>query len=270
MQVSLFQGAIRVAFFLVLCNPVFADHWIYQDADRAQSEKTALIIMNGFGGTKSACKAQLAFWKEQGMDVFIPDVLLRPSLTSSSAAMEVFMAEYNLAEYAEVRSICYIAGAFLLHAYLESHALPNLKSVIYDRSPIQERAPQAVIEAIPVLGTWLKGNVLRDLSEAVWPPPLDSATIVKGLSIENRATGLMRWLQDEAEALGPFEFDWKAIDGQASDAFHVALDHNMMYTRWDILGGPFLHFFAHGVFPEGLSRLPLTAHPFDKNQPVPE
>ena len=269
MKVFLLNGIFGIAFIGVF-NPVFADHWVYQDTDRALSEKTALIIMNGFGGNKSACKAQLAFWKEQGMDVFIPEVLLRPSLASSSVAMEEFVEEYRIAEYAEVRSICYIAGAFLLHAYLESHALPNLKSVIYDRSPIQERAPQAVIEAIPVLGTWLKGNVLRDLSEAVWPPPLDSATIVKGLSIENRATGLMRWLQDEAEALGPFEFDWKAIDGQASDAFHVALDHNMMYTRWDILGGPFLHFFAHGVFPEGLSRLPLTAHPFDKNQPVPE
>jgi hypothetical protein len=63
----------------------------------------------------------LAFWKEQGMDVFIPEVLLRPSLASSSVAMEEFVEEYRIAEYAEVRSICYIAGAFLLHTYLESH-----------------------------------------------------------------------------------------------------------------------------------------------------
>ena len=269
MKVFLWNGIFGVAFILAF-NPVCADHWVYQDSERSPSQKTALIIMNGFGGSKSACKAQFAFWKEQGMDVFIPEVLLRPSLESSSVAMEEFIAEYGIAEYAEVRSICYIAGAFLLHTYLESHALPSLRYVIYDRSPIQERAPQAVMTAIPVLGTWMKGKVLKDLSEAVWPAPIVSPSVITGLAIENRATGLMRWLQDEAEALGPFEFDWKKIDSNASDAFHVALDHDMMYTRWDILGAPFLHFFAHGVFPEGVSRGRLTDHPFDKHQPIPE
>ena len=44
-------------------------------------------------------------------------------------------------------------------------------------------------------------------------------------------------------------YDWQAIDPTAHDAFHVALDHDMMYVRWDVLGEPFLHFFEHGVFP---------------------
>ena len=74
---------IAVATF-VLPISLEAKHLMHVDADRPADEKTALLIMNGFGGSKRACKAQLAFWKEQGMDVFIPEVLLRSSLAASS------------------------------------------------------------------------------------------------------------------------------------------------------------------------------------------
>ncbi|MFZ9056070.1 MAG: hypothetical protein ACO2ZL_09705, partial [Flavobacteriales bacterium] len=123
---------------------LWAKHWVQLDSSVPTHEKTALLIMNGFGGTSSGCKAQMEFWGNQGMDVFIPDVLLRKSLNASSAAMHEFMEEYAIADYGDVKAVCYIAGAFLLHTELESHPLPNLSAIIYDRSPTQERAPKAV------------------------------------------------------------------------------------------------------------------------------
>ena len=254
---------------ILITNSVQAKHWIHIHSDQPKGEKTALLIMNGFGGTRAGCKAQMAFWQEQGMDVYIPEVLLRKSLDESSEAMDEFITSYRLDEYKEVKAICYIAGAFLLHTYLEESPLPNLTMVIYDRSPTQERAPRAVMERIPFLGKLKLGSVLGDLSTAEWPIP-PAAPVQKGLVIENRATSIMRYLQAEAMAMGPLVYDWKLIDPSANDAFHVALDHDMMYVRWDILGEPFVYFFEHGRFPADLPRERIHDRPFDPKMPIPE
>ena len=115
------------------------------------------------------------------MDVFIPDVLKRKSLAASSDAMREFMVEYAISEYREVKAICFIAGAFLLHTELAAHPLPNLTAVIYDRSPTQERAPQAVANEMPVAGWLAMGPVLKDLAEATWPAPPNAPGLLKGL-----------------------------------------------------------------------------------------
>lgn len=248
----------------------WAKHWIQVHSDSPKSEKTALLILNGFGGSRGGCKAQMTFWEDSGMDVYIADVLLRKSLAASSEALAAFVEEHALAEYGEVKAICYIAGAYLLHTQVQATPMPNLTAIVYDRSPTQERAPAAAMERIPKLGVLKLGRVLRDLSEAVWPPVPTGEHLQKGLVIENRATPLMRFLREEAEAMGPLVYDWRAIDPTAHDAFHVALDHDMMYVRWDLLGEPFRYFFEYGQFPEGLPRKRIHNRPFDARYPLPE
>lgn len=264
------KGLLLIAFATLFLNAqVYGKHLIHLDSGDETAQKTALLIMNGFGGSKAACKAQLVFWRDQGMDVFIPEVLLRPSLETSSEAMDVFMSTHHLEDYKEVKVICYIAGAYLLHTYLVEHELPNITSIVYDRSPMQERAPRAVIQKAPLLGKLSKGRVLEDLSVAEWPEPPVRPSISKGLMIENRATSLMRFLEDECMAMGPLNFDWRSMDPDADDAFHIALDHDMMYRRWDLLGAAVLQFFETGTFPSELSRERLAENPFDKNMVIP-
>lgn len=266
-----YRGGLSAVVFLWLVHSIlWAQHWTQIDHEKSIGDKTALLIMNGFGGSKSGCKAQMEFWGNQGMDVFIPDVLLRKSLNASSAAMHEFIEEYAIAEYGDVKAVCYIAGAFLLHTELESHPLPNLSAIIYDRSPTQERAPKAVAWEMPFVGWLAMGPVLKDLAEATWPEPPNAPGIKKGLAIENRATNIMRILEATARAMGPLDYDWRAIDPSASDAFHVGLDHNMMYVRWDLLGEPYVYFFENGRFPEGLPRQPIFDNPFDKSNPIPQ
>lgn len=258
---------------LLLSSGAEAKHFIHIQPGTSVDQKTAVLILNGFGGTRKGCQAQMAFWANRGMDVFIPDVLLRSSLKESSDALEAFVEVQRLKDYQEVKAICYIAGAYLLHTQLEAHPMDNLTRIVYDRSPTQERAPQTAMERIPKLGTLKLGKVLRDLSVATWPevPEVpESDRLKKGLAIENRATPLMRFLQNEAKAMGPLVYDWHAIDSTAHDAFHVALDHDMMYVRWDVLGGPFMHFFQHGVFPPDLPRDRIHDRPFDPTYPLPE
>lgn len=264
------KGLLLIAIAAVfLQTQAQGKHLIHVDSNRATAQKTALLIMNGFGGSKAACKAQMAFWSGQDMDVFIPEVLLRPSLKVSSEAMDAFLESNRLENYKEVKVICYIAGAYLLHTHLVTHKLPNITSIVYDRSPTQERAPRAVIQKAPLLGKLSKGRVLEDLSIVEWPDPPNDPAISTGLMIENRATSLMRFLEDECMAMGPLDFEWRSIDPDADDAFHVALDHDMMYRRWDLLGAAVLQFFQTGTFPAELSRECLTENPFDKTMTIP-
>ncbi len=263
---------LKLLFFVLIFwmqAPASAKDWVNINAEKPISEKTALVIFNGFGGSKSGCKAQMAFWEDRGMDVLIPDVLLRKSLDDSSAALREFAQEYHLEDYAEVKAICYIAGAYLMHTYVAEWGLPNLSQVIYDRSPTQERAPRAVMDRFPMVGVLALGPVLRDLSNVDWPEP-PAAHVLRGLMVENRATSIMRILESEARAMGPLEYNWQKIDPLAADAFHLPLDHDMMYIRWDILGEPCLHFFEHGAFPADLPRERLNDNPFDKSLPIPE
>ena len=137
---------LHTLFLLIAVNfPLegVAKHWIHVDSDTPKSEKTALLILNGFGGTRGGCKAQMAYWEDSGMDVYIADVLLRKSLAVSTKALADFVEEYDLAEYGEIKAICYIAGAYLLHTQVLTTPMPNLTAIVYDRSPTQERAPAA-------------------------------------------------------------------------------------------------------------------------------
>ena len=71
---------LRLSTLLLLVAVAFpeegeAKHWIHVDSDAPKSEKTALLILNGFGGTRGGCKAQMAYWEDSGMDVYIAYVL---------------------------------------------------------------------------------------------------------------------------------------------------------------------------------------------------
>ena len=83
-----------------------AKHFIHIQEDASADQKTAVLILNGFGGTRKGCQTQMAFWADRGMDVFIPDVLLRSSLKESSDALEAFVDAQHLEDYREVKAIC--------------------------------------------------------------------------------------------------------------------------------------------------------------------
>ena len=89
---------LRLSTLLLLVAVAFSEeggakHWIHVDSDAPKSEKTALLILNGFGGTRGGCKAQMAYWEDSGMDVYIADVLLRKSLAASTEALADFVEE---------------------------------------------------------------------------------------------------------------------------------------------------------------------------------
>ena len=53
-----------------------------------------------------------------------------------------FIQDNNLARYERLHVFAFLAGAWTLNPLLDGRALPNLATVVYDRSPYQERAPR--------------------------------------------------------------------------------------------------------------------------------
>tara|TARA_B100001769_G_C21850397_1_gene460984 strand:- start:127 stop:549 length:423 start_codon:yes stop_codon:yes gene_type:complete len=125
--------------FLFVLN-VDAKDFIYIDKSLQKSNKIALVILNGVGDSKKNRKIQLNFFKDKGMDVFIPDYKQRSSLDESLYKFTVFYDNYEISGYKEVYFMCYIIGGHILNRYIEINGKQNIKKIIYDRSPIQRKS----------------------------------------------------------------------------------------------------------------------------------
>ena len=77
-------------FFLFVLN-IDAKDFIYIDKSIQKSDKIALVILNGVGDSKKNRKIQLNFFKDKGMDVFIPDYKQRSSLDESLYSLQFSM-----------------------------------------------------------------------------------------------------------------------------------------------------------------------------------
>jgi len=64
---------ILTVLLLTFVINISAKDFIYIDKSQKKSNKIALVILNGVGDSKKNRKIQLNFFKEKGMDVFIPD-----------------------------------------------------------------------------------------------------------------------------------------------------------------------------------------------------
>ncbi len=56
------------------------------------------------------------------------------------------MNEHHLPQYKKLHVFSYIAGTWVLNIWLQQHPQNNITSIVYDRSPMQERVPFALVE----------------------------------------------------------------------------------------------------------------------------
>ena len=72
-------------------------------------------------------------------------------LDESLYKFTVFYDNYEIGGYKEVYFMCYIIGGHILNRYIEINGKQNIKKIIYDRSPIQERAAIIGVDNMPFL-----------------------------------------------------------------------------------------------------------------------
>ena len=156
---------ISILFLFFFSLEIYSNDVVYIDKTKEKSKKIALVILNGIGDSKKNRKVQLNFFKEKGMDIYIPNYKQRSSLDESLYKFSVFFDDYEIERYDEVYFMCYIIGGYVLNRYIELYGKKNIKKIIYDRSPTQERAARIGVDKLPFFTRLKYGQLVFDFSE---------------------------------------------------------------------------------------------------------
>tara|TARA_B110000240_G_C13493143_1_gene450544 strand:- start:1685 stop:2488 length:804 start_codon:yes stop_codon:yes gene_type:complete len=256
---------IIIAFLIVfISNSISSKDIIVIDAQKSFSEKKALVILNGFGDSKKNRKIQKEYFCSKGYDLFILDYIEKSSLKNTQDKFNKLYDFYKLSKYKEVSFFCYIIGGYVLNEFLKVNYKNNIKTILYDRSPIQERAAKVARDKLQLISFLIYGRVLKDFSEISFSSLDEKFDVRVGLIIENKATRLMRIFEKQALSYGPLDFSPHKINNNHDDFIHTILDHDLMYRRFDVIGNEIIHFLEFGVFTEKAKRIKYKLNPFKK------
>ena len=222
----------------------------------APPRRDALVILPGFGygkGDDASFRAVAESAAAEGIDVYVARYLTRGSLDASRDRLVRVFHEDHLDRYERVHVFSFIAGAWTLNPAIERGALPNLATVIYDRSPYQERALALAVRDLRV-PAWLRyGSTLFDVARAPYPP-LTRPGVLVGLLVETTPTSFIQHRARRAEALGGFDFACAAFDQRHDDCAYVAMNHDELYARFSSVWPDVKAFIRTGRYGDGAVR----------------
>lgn len=190
----------------------------------------------------------------RGYDFFVADYLRGESLSASGVSIRNFIAENEIEKCSNLHIFAFIAGAWSLNPVLRESVPHNLRTIVYDRSPLQEQAPRVASQELPVLVRKMFGNVIFELARTPYPALDPPPGIRVGLIVETRATSLIRFFKEEALKSGPVSFDFAGLQQTHDDAVYLPFDHDRMYSEFEVPGGLVLDFARDGRFPASASR----------------
>lgn len=213
--------------------------------------REALVVLPGFGYTgrgERAIRALAPAMRDAGLDLYVPNFIRRPGLEDSRDALRRFIRDQRLDRYERVHVFAFLAGGWAFNELARDAAvLPNLATIVYDRSPYQERAPRVAAEKLRVL-SWLRyGTVIFDLAKTPYPP-LPRHGIKVGVIVETVPTGFVKRFHKTASSYGPFEFDCGELGQPSDDCIYAALNHGQLYTRFGDLWPELRAFIRDGRF----------------------
>jgi hypothetical protein len=218
----------------------------------------ALLVLTGFGYGRAGKKAMRSLAPSiaaSGLDLYVPAYVTRSGLATSRAELERFIREQRLDRHERLHVFAFIAGAWTLNPLVARVGLPNLTTVVYDRSPFQERAPKVAADKLPVPAWILYGSTLFDVARMPYPP-LNAPHVNVGLIVETTPTPFIRRFKKAAGAYGPFRFEADAFDQRHDDCAYLPLNHHEMYTRFADVWPELRSFIRTGRFTDAANRTP--------------
>jgi hypothetical protein len=240
---------------------------LIESADVPRSQKEALLILPGFGVRSQGLSDIAAYFRNKGYDLFIPNYISRDSLNECVKNLEAFITENKLGEYRKVHVFSYIIGSWTLNRWIEKHPDNNIATILYDRSPLQERAPYAITKDIPGIVRLLEGRIVAEFATIPYESvENDSATNI-GIIIENRATRLVRKHRTSVMELG--DVDW-TVEGRmqpCDDHFYTLNNHDEMYHDFEEVGRQIFAFINDGKFTADAHREKYTLDAFTAKRP---
>jgi hypothetical protein len=216
----------------------------------------ALLVLPGFGYSRAGEHALRSLGPSlaaEGFDLYVPTYVARSGLEQSRERLHRFFLEHHLDRYERVHIFAFLAGGWTFNPLGETRILQNVASVVYDRSPYQERAPRVALEKLRFL-TWLKyGPVVFDLARTPYVP-LRVPGVKVGLVVETSPTSFIKRFAAAARGYGAYDFECEAFEQPHDDCFYVALSHDELYVHFPEVWPEVRSFIHTGQFSASANR----------------
>jgi hypothetical protein len=234
----------------------------------APPKREALLVLPGFGYGRTggdSFRALTASMAGEGVDLYVPTYVTRSGLADSREKLRRFIHDNRLDRYERLHVFAFLAGGWTLNPLLEREALPNLVSVIYDRSPFQERAPKIAATRLPALA-WLRyGSTVFDVARTPYQA-LDDPDVKVALMVETVPTSFIKKHADAARQDGPFDFSCGALGQRYDDCLYLPLSHDQVYARFADVWPEVRMFIRTGHFSGAANRTPPIDDPLPRGK----
>jgi hypothetical protein len=216
----------------------------------------ALLVLPGFGYGREGehvLRSLAPLTAAEGVDLYVPTYVTRSGLTASRAKLERFVRDNHLEQYERLHVFAFLAGAWTLNPLVEQRRWPNLVSVIYDRSPFQERAPRIAAAKLRLLA-WLRfGATVFDVARTEYVP-LTAPNVKVALMVESTPTPFITRYEKAARKYGPFRFECDGFRQRFDDCVYLPMNHDELYVRFSELWPELLTFIRTGRFSSAANR----------------
>jgi len=227
-------------------------------ATPVKPNRDALLILPGFGygrGDADGFRAVARDAAASGVDVYVPDYVTRGGLEINRDKLNAFIRAQHLDRYERLHVFAFIAGAWTVNPLVDAGALPNLATIVYDRSPFQERAPGIAVRDLRV-PAWLRyGSTIFDVARTPYPP-LARPDVKVAILVETKPTTFIVHHATAVNAAGPLAFDCDALGQRYDDCAYVPMTHDELYVRFADVWPDVDAFIQTGRFRAGAVRTP--------------
>ena len=158
---------------LLLCffsGSFLAQEIIVLDTTSRKEVKEAILILPGFGDSKKGRKHQKNYFQHKGYDLYIPIYKDNETLENCMHNLLNFYNTQHLDRYDKIHVFSYIIGSWTLNNFINEYGRKNIATIVYDRSPIQERAPYIAANNLRLL-LRLMGlrKIMDEMAETPYP-----------------------------------------------------------------------------------------------------
>jgi hypothetical protein len=234
----------------------------------SKPKREALLVLPGFGYGRTedrAFRAVAASSAGEGVDLFVAPFVTRSGLATSRAKLERFIRENRLDRYERLHVFAFIAGTWTFNPLVEQYELPNLASVIYDRSPFQERAPKIAAARVPLFA-WLRyGSTVFDVARTPYPP-LTAPNVKFAIVVESTPTSFIKRYDTAARQYGPFDFECDSFLQRYDDCLYLPMNHDELYVRFAEVWPELLTFIRTRRFSDAANRTPPADDPLARRR----
>ena len=256
-------GRLVALLLLLIAAAACAPRLVKPVASAHAPATDALLVLPGFGYSREgadAIREVVAAAEADRIDAYVPRFIDRGGLADSADQLRRFLRQQPLDRYERVHVFAFIAGGWTINPLLEAGELPNLAAIVYDRSPMQERAARVADEKLHLF-TWIRyGSPVFDLARTPYPR-LTRSGVKVGLLVETAPTRFVSRHAKTVRGYGPLRFECDALGQPYDDCAYLPFSHDQMYLRFAEVWQQVKPFVRSGRFGESVTRRPPDTDP---------